>query len=125
MASLPSSSVISAFLHDSRTPSASSEPLLRTTAGSLEKFSAALIICSDSRIYLMKRLNHPFNIVASVMTFGEQNSEKEAHEQLSYAFERGINAFDTAEVYPVPLKKETQGRTELYISSWLKSQPPR
>ncbi|KAM7462530.1 hypothetical protein LguiA_030651 [Lonicera macranthoides] len=57
------------------------------------------------------------------MTFGEQNTEKEAHEQLAYAFEHGINALDTSEAYPVPMKKETQGRTDLYVSSWLKSQP--
>ncbi|KAF7151976.1 hypothetical protein RHSIM_Rhsim02G0037500 [Rhododendron simsii] len=57
------------------------------------------------------------------MTFGEQNTEKEAHEILSYAFENGINALDTAEAYPIPMKKETKGRTDLYISSWLKSQP--
>ncbi|MBA0603890.1 hypothetical protein Gorai_001947, partial [Gossypium raimondii] len=57
------------------------------------------------------------------MTFGEQNTEKEGHEMLSYAFEHGINALDTAEHYPFPMKKETSGRTDLYIASWLKSQP--
>ncbi|TKY53725.1 tas protein [Spatholobus suberectus] len=57
------------------------------------------------------------------MTFGEQNAEKEAHDILNYAFDRGINALDTAEAYPIPMKKETQGRTDLYIGSWLKSQP--
>ncbi|KAG5560341.1 hypothetical protein RHGRI_003590 [Rhododendron griersonianum] len=62
-------------------------------------------------------------ITLGTMTFGEQNTEKEAHEILSYAFENGINALDTAEAYPIPMKKETQGRTDLYISSWLKSQP--
>lgn len=62
-------------------------------------------------------------ITFGTMTFGEQNTEKEAHEMLSYAFERGINAIDTAEAYPIPMKKETQGKTDLYIASWLKSQP--
>ncbi|XP_059650866.1 uncharacterized protein LOC132296955 isoform X2 [Cornus florida] len=62
-------------------------------------------------------------ITLGTMTFGEQNTEKEAHEMLNYAFERGINALDTAEAYPIPMKKETQGRTDLYIGSWLKSQP--
>ncbi|XP_062109336.1 uncharacterized protein LOC133819963 [Humulus lupulus] len=62
-------------------------------------------------------------ITLGTMTFGEQNTEKEAHEMLSYAFEQGINALDSAEAYPIPMKKETQGRTDLYISSWLKSQP--
>eukprot|EP00262_Sarcandra_glabra_P007213 TRINITY_DN19877_c0_g1_i1.p1 TRINITY_DN19877_c0_g1~~TRINITY_DN19877_c0_g1_i1.p1 ORF type:complete len:406 (+),score=57.18 TRINITY_DN19877_c0_g1_i1:86-1303(+) len=62
-------------------------------------------------------------ITLGTMTFGEQNTEKEAHEMLSYAFEHGINALDTAEAYPIPMKKETQGRTDLYIGSWLKSKP--
>lgn len=53
------------------------------------------------------------------MTWGEQNTEAEAHEQLDYALERGINFIDTAEMYPVPPKAETQGRTEAYIGSWL------
>ncbi|XP_062150024.1 uncharacterized protein LOC133858560 [Alnus glutinosa] len=62
-------------------------------------------------------------ITFGTMTFGEQNTEKEAHEMLSYAFERGINALDTSEAYPIPMRKETQGKTDLYIGSWLKSQP--
>lgn len=62
-------------------------------------------------------------ITLGTMTFGEQNTEKEAHEMLSYAFENGINALDTAEAYPIPMKKETQGSTDRYIGSWLKSQP--
>ncbi len=53
------------------------------------------------------------------MTWGEQNSEQEAHQQLDYALERGINFIDTAELYPVPPKGETVGRTESYIGSWL------
>lgn len=57
------------------------------------------------------------------MTFGEQNTEKEAHEQLNYAFDNGINILDTAEAYPIPMKKETQGRTDLYIGSWMKGRP--
>ncbi|XP_061992269.1 uncharacterized protein LOC133710261 [Rosa rugosa] len=62
-------------------------------------------------------------ITLGTMTFGQQNSEKEAHEILSYAFDNGINILDTAEAYPIPMKKETQGLTDLYIASWLKSQP--
>ncbi|KAF3456774.1 hypothetical protein FNV43_RR01428 [Rhamnella rubrinervis] len=62
-------------------------------------------------------------ITLGTMTFGEQNTEKEAHELLSYSFDKGINAIDTAEAYPIPMKKETQGKTDLYIGSWLKSQP--
>ncbi|XP_042058432.1 protein tas-like [Salvia splendens] len=62
-------------------------------------------------------------ITLGTMTYGQQNTEKEAHEQLSYAFGRGINVLDTAEMYPIPPREETQGRTDLYISSWLKTQP--
>ncbi|EFJ26578.1 hypothetical protein SELMODRAFT_412916 [Selaginella moellendorffii] len=49
-----------------------------------------------------------------IMTWGVQNSEADAHEQLSYA-ENGINILDTAEMYPVPLSKETEGRTDRYV----------
>ncbi|GAU25244.1 hypothetical protein TSUD_17570 [Trifolium subterraneum] len=61
-------------------------------------------------------------ITLGTMTFGEQNTEKESHDILNYAFGNGINALDTAEAYPIPMKKETQGKTDLYIASWLKSQ---
>lgn len=54
------------------------------------------------------------------MTWGEQNTEAEAHRQLDMAMEYGINFIDTAEMYPVPPKAETQGRTEAYLGSWLK-----
>ena len=54
------------------------------------------------------------------MTWGEQNSEAEAHQQLDYALERGVNFIDTAEMYPVPPKSDTVGRTERYIGSWLR-----
>ncbi len=56
------------------------------------------------------------------MTFGEQNSEADAHAQLDLAVSRGVNFIDTAEMYPVPPRAETQGRTESYIGSWLKHQ---
>ena len=60
------------------------------------------------------------SICLGTMTWGEQNTEAEAHEQLSYACdERGINFIDTAELYPVPPKADTQGRTEQYIGTWL------
>ncbi|MGF1693450.1 NADP(H)-dependent aldo-keto reductase [Photobacterium kagoshimensis] len=58
-------------------------------------------------------------ICLGTMTFGEQNTEKEAHSQLDFAFERGINFIDTAEMYPVPPNKESQGLTEAYIGNWL------
>ena len=56
------------------------------------------------------------------MTFGEQNSEKEAHQQLDYAIENGINFIDTAEMYPIAAKESTLGLTEKYIGLWLKNQ---
>lgn len=59
------------------------------------------------------------------MTFGEQNSEAEAHEQLDRAVAFGINFIDTAEMYPVPPQADTQGRTERYIGSWLKARGSR
>jgi aryl-alcohol dehydrogenase-like predicted oxidoreductase len=61
-------------------------------------------------------------ICLGTMTWGQQNNEEEAHEQLSFAIENGINFIDTAEMYAVPPKKETYGLTETYIGSWLKNQ---
>ena len=60
-------------------------------------------------------------ICLGTMTFGQQNTENEAHEQLNYAISKGINFIDTAEMYPVPGKKETQGNTEKFIGTWLKN----
>ena len=59
------------------------------------------------------------SICLGTMTWGEQNTEVQAHEQLDYAIDRGINFIDTAEMYPVPGRAETQGRTESYIGSWI------
>jgi aryl-alcohol dehydrogenase-like predicted oxidoreductase len=59
-------------------------------------------------------------VCLGTMTFGEQNSESEAHSQLDLAIERGINFIDTAEMYPVMPRPETQGETERHIGSWLK-----
>ena len=53
------------------------------------------------------------------MTFGEQNSEAEGHEQLDFALDHGINFIDTAEMYAIPPKPETQGSTERIIGTWL------
>ena len=58
-------------------------------------------------------------ICLGTMTFGEQNDEADAHAQLDRAVESGVNFLDTAEMYAVPARKETQGRTEEYIGSWL------
>ena len=62
---------------------------------------------------------HVSKICLGTMTFGEQNSQDEAHQQLDYALERGVNFIDTAEMYPVPPRAATQGLTETYIGTWL------
>ncbi|HET8694367.1 MAG TPA: aldo/keto reductase, partial [Aquabacterium sp.] len=59
-------------------------------------------------------------IALGTMTWGEQNTEQEAHAQLDLALDQGINLIDTAEMYPVPPRPQTQGLTEQYIGSWLK-----
>jgi Aldo/keto reductase family len=53
--------------------------------------------------------------------FWVQNTEEEAHEQMSYAWDQGINFMDTAEMYPVPPAADIQGRTEQYIGTWMKN----
>ncbi|WP_118178955.1 NADP(H)-dependent aldo-keto reductase [Paraburkholderia phosphatilytica] len=53
------------------------------------------------------------------MTWGEQNTESDAHAQIDYALERGVTLIDAAEMYPVPPRPETQGLTERYIGTWL------
>jgi len=65
------------------------------------------------------------SVCLGTMTWGEQNTENEAHEQLDYALERGINFIDTAEMYPVPGNPKTQGRTENYIGSWIAARKNR
>jgi aryl-alcohol dehydrogenase-like predicted oxidoreductase len=64
-------------------------------------------------------------VCLGTMTFGEQNTESEAHEQLSYAVSQGINFIDTAEMYPIAARKETLGSTERFIGSWLKNRGKR
>jgi len=59
------------------------------------------------------------------MTWGQQNTEAEGHEQMDYALERGINFFDTAELYAIPPKPETQGGTEEIIGTWFKARENR
>jgi aryl-alcohol dehydrogenase-like predicted oxidoreductase len=58
-------------------------------------------------------------ICLGTMTFGNQNTEAEAHEQLDYAIERGINFLDTAEMYPIGGNAQILGSTERHIGSWL------
>ena len=59
-------------------------------------------------------------ICLGTMTWGQQNTQDEAFEQMDYAVAQGINFFDTAEMYPVPPIPETQGRTEEYIGEWFR-----
>ena len=59
------------------------------------------------------------------MTFGEQNTEHDAHAQLDRALAAGINFIDTAEMYPVPPQAETCGLTEQYVGSWMKARGNR
>ncbi len=56
------------------------------------------------------------------MTYGQQNTLEEAHQQLDFAVGEGINFIDAAEMYPVPPRAETQGRTEAFIGKWLVNQ---
>jgi len=62
---------------------------------------------------------HVSEICLGTMTWGEQNSEADAHAQLDYAVAQGVNFIDTAEMYPVPPNARTQGRTEAHLGSWL------
>lgn len=58
-------------------------------------------------------------ICLGTMTWGEQNSQQEAFQQLDMATEQGVNFIDAAEMYPVPPRAETQGLTEQYLGNWL------
>ena len=64
-------------------------------------------------------------ICLGTMTWGQQNTEAEGHEQMDYAFDQGINFFDTAELYSIPPRAETQGSTERIIGSWFKARGSR
>ena len=68
---------------------------------------------------------HITDICLGTMTWGDQNDEAEGHRQMDYALERGINFFDTAEMYAVPPKPETQGSTERIIGTWFKARGSR
>src|SRR5215470_3777499 len=68
---------------------------------------------------------HVSAICLGTMTWGQQNTEEDGHQQMDLAFDRGVNFMDTAELYPIPPKPETQGRTETYIGNWMKSRKNR
>ena len=59
-------------------------------------------------------------ICLGTMTWGNQNTQKDGFSQMDFATDQGVNFFDTAELYPVPATKETQGRTSRIIGNWLK-----
>jgi len=61
-------------------------------------------------------------VCLGTMTWGEQNTEAQAHEQLDYAVAHGVNFIDTAEMYPVPPNGRTQGHTETIVGRWLARQ---
>jgi aryl-alcohol dehydrogenase-like predicted oxidoreductase len=76
-----------------------------------------------------RKLGHT-NIDVSViclgsMTWGQQNTAEQAFEQMDYAVSQGVNFFDTAELYAIPPKAETYGRTEEIIGAWLKARDNR
>lgn len=64
-------------------------------------------------------------ICLGTMTWGQQNTQSEGHEQMDYAVSCGINFFDAAEMYPIPPKAETQGRTEQIIGTWFQKNKNR
>ena len=64
-------------------------------------------------------------ICLGTMTWGEQNTQEDGFEQMDYALEQGINFFDTAEVYSIPPKEETYGKTEEIIGNWFKKKNNR
>ena len=64
-------------------------------------------------------------VCLGTMTFGQQNTEAEGHAQLDRARAAGINFLDAAELYPIPPMRETQGRTEEIVGSWLKARGAR
>ena len=64
-------------------------------------------------------------ICLGTMTWGEQNNQKEAFEQMNYSLNSGINFFDAAEIYPSPCRKETFGETEKIIGNWFKEKKNR
>ena len=64
-------------------------------------------------------------ICLGTMTFGQQNSEAEAHDQLNFALQHGVNFIDTAEMYSTPARVETYGATEKMIGNWFKKSGKR
>ena len=59
-------------------------------------------------------------ICLGTMTWGEQNTQDEGFEQMDYAIDQGVNFWDTAEIYSIPMREETYGETERIIGNWFK-----
>ena len=64
-------------------------------------------------------------ICLGTMTYGEQNTQEEGFEQMDYAVENGINFFDTSELYAIPPKEKTYGKTEELIGNWFQKRNNR
>jgi aryl-alcohol dehydrogenase-like predicted oxidoreductase len=64
-------------------------------------------------------------VCLGTMTWGQQNNETEGHAQMDYAVEKGVNFFDTAELYPIPPRSETYGKTEEIIGTWFRKSGKR
>jgi len=68
---------------------------------------------------------HVSRICLGTMTWGQQNTEAEGHAQMDLAFARGVNFLDTAELYSIPPKPDTQGSTERIVGSWMQGRKNR
>tara|TARA_Y100000748_G_C15276896_1_gene402965 strand:+ start:366 stop:656 length:291 start_codon:yes stop_codon:yes gene_type:complete len=64
-------------------------------------------------------------ICLGTMTWGEQNTEQEGFEQMDFALDKGVNFWDTAELYSVPPRAETFGHTEIIIGNWFEKNKKR
>ena len=64
-------------------------------------------------------------ICLGTMTWGEQNSKADGFEQMDYAIDNGVNFWDTAEIYAIPMREETYGETENIIGEWFKKNKKR
>ena len=64
-------------------------------------------------------------ICLGTMTWGNQNTQEEGFEQMDYSLEKGVNFFDTAELYPVPANADTYAETERIIGNWFASRNNR
>eukprot|EP00878_Enallax_costatus_P016339 GHUV01017139.1.p1 GENE.GHUV01017139.1~~GHUV01017139.1.p1 ORF type:complete len:186 (+),score=45.32 GHUV01017139.1:204-761(+) len=85
-----------------------------------------MTVSADLKVHNLGNSDLKVPIVClGTMTFGEQNSEEEAFAIMDYALSKGVNFFDTAELYPIPPSKENNARTERIIGNWLKARNNR